>query len=91
MKRFFFIAAAIAALFIVALAGPAFAQIEFIDPPAESEASAETIDPSDDAWGTYRIAGVPKNRRRFSRRRKNFRRRRRFLLPGRLYERMGPD
>ena len=51
MKRFFFIAAAIAALFIVALAGTAFAQIEFIDPPAESEASAETIDPSDDAWG----------------------------------------
>lgn len=51
MKRFFFIAAAIAALFIVALAGPAFAQIEFIDPPAESEASDETIDPSDDAWG----------------------------------------
>ena len=51
MKRFFLIAAAIATLFIVSLAGSAFAQIEFINPPAGSEASDEPIDPSDGASG----------------------------------------
>ena len=48
MKRFVFLAAAVTIL-VVSLAGSAFAQIEFIDPPAEDAAQSETTDSADAA------------------------------------------